>query len=344
MKRQKQKTKRNCVYAVILAIVFILAAVYYRSDKIIASLDGQAITAEELEFYERMEESAVRNYYSVNYGIALESEELWSQEVDGTMPRQLLAERALERCVKDKALFLLTAEQGIDVPASYEQLKQAVKEENQEREKALKNEEVVYGVNRFAEEEYLSRTLTNTRNQLIAELSKEEELPLYVSEDEVRTYYEANKEDWSAKATTIHAAEIMLVNPLTEEDAGQIAKLIHSGKSMEEIEAFYPNGLETRYRVFTSDSYTADLRSCYEVRIAADEMAQGEVRIITAEEVISVVYIQERISDDEETLNTYSTQIRSVITEQKFENFLNSYQEKLTYDLAEERFIRFYRR
>jgi len=348
MKKEIQKRKKIFVIAgipaTVIVIVFILAAVYYRSDKTIALLDGQAITVDELEFYETLEESSVRNYYRANFGITLESEEMWSQQVDGTEPRQLLAERALERCVNDKALLLLTLEQGIDVPVNYEQFKQAVKEENNEREKALKNKEVVYGVNHFSDEEYLSHTLTNIRNQLITELSREEEQPLYVTDEEVCMYYKANNKDWNAKATTTHVADIMLTNPLTEEDAGKITELIRSGKSLEEIAFAYPDGLETKNRVFTGDSYKTDIRACYEVRIAADEMVQGEVRIITSDEVINVIYIQERISDDEEILNTYSTQIRSVIAEQKFENFLNSYQEQLSYELIEKRFIKFCQR
>lgn len=348
MKKKTQERKKIFVIAgipvIVIIIVFILAAVYYSSDKTIALLEGQAITADELEFYETLEESSVRNYYSANYGITLESEDMWSQQVDGTEPQQLLAERALDRCVNDKALLLLTVEQGIDVPVNYEQFKQAVKEENNVRQKAIKNEDVVYGINQFSEEEYLSHTLTNTRNQLITKLSKEEEQPLYVTDDEIRTYYNANKEDWSANATTIHVSDFMLTNPLTEEDARQIAELIRSGKSPDGIAAAYPNGLEMKDRVFTGDSYSTDIRACYEVRIAADDMEQGEVRIITSDEMINVIYIQERMSDDEETLNTYSSQIRSIIAEQKFENFLNSYQEQLSYELFEERFIKFCRR
>lgn len=111
------------------------------SSSSVATVNGEAITSEEYEYFRKKYKSEVLNdcleKFSVEY-----TEDFWQREFDGVTPEEILHEKVLEECVRAKIQFLLMKEEGIYEDITFEGLKSRAENFNAENE----NKQGVVGI------------------------------------------------------------------------------------------------------------------------------------------------------------------------------------------------------
>ncbi len=281
-------------------------------DRAVAEFDGYPISDREMDFYRELVRSDVLNYYQANYEVnALEHPD---DAYDGMTPGQKWEEMALARLQEDKCLMILGYEQGLIGFADFTSFEDAWNSENKARAAAVQNGEIVYGMTSFTEEEYLAHFLANLRIALEKQLSASEGDSLYVTEEEIRTAYEADQTLWDADATTLCVTDyyVMQSDDLTALE--EVRESIMSGMDAEPSDA-----VNVREWTFTGDSYSADYHRCYEIRSAADEMAEGELREVMDEIGYHLIYLASKEVDHEAAYESYRETIRSYVLDTKFQ-------------------------
>ena len=236
----KKKMILTIIFALsVLAAIIVLS---FGTQRVVSTINGYAITKEEVDFHKRIHRNEVRNYYLSNYGIALEDKD-WTRTVGDETPEEFLYKTALKECRYNKAVFILAYEKGIIEYVDFRHFKMALKDENAKRKKAIEAGETVYGMTTFSEEEYYSHVLSDLKNALVEEMS--------ISDEDVARYLEGNSDQWLFDVTTYSAEDIRL-----DENEQEITKDI---------------------LLFTSDSYSTDMRKCPEARLLVGKMDLGEV-------------------------------------------------------------------
>lgn len=77
-----------------------------------ATVNGEIVTSEEIEYFKMRSRSDIINEYAEKYGVK-EFSDFWDKEFDGKTPSKALEERALDEAVKAKIKLVLMRENGI---------------------------------------------------------------------------------------------------------------------------------------------------------------------------------------------------------------------------------------
>jgi len=333
MKKNNKSITWKILIAILLISVFILIiTLYSSSNQKIGYVGKYAITKEELEFYKNEEKSNVQNYFTKTYNISL-SDADWNKALNGEVPNDKLLEYALENCIDTKVLFALAYELGLSEYVDYDDFQTALSAENASREEAVAAGEIVYGVINFSAREYLGHLRTKLENEIKTALSSEKEDALYISEDEIKQYFEENQEEWLFNGTTLYVTELQI--PKDDESAKELAvflkKQLELGTGIDGLSDIEKESIVEIEREFTASSYSQDMSACYEVRSAADEMAVNEIRILKIDSTYSVICLKEKVVDIQKAYQEYSIRIKEVLLSEKYEQFFNEYKGKLGY-------------
>lgn len=342
MRKIKMKNSRNAKVLVstgfICILVFALIVLVVQSqDKVYAKVGGYKITQKDLALYGQMEKGSVLNYFSGKYQKNLVEDSDWYQEYDGEKPIQVLSDQAMQRCVMDKLLLSLAKENDIQVPVTYKEIEQERERSNKEKGQALANSKIVYGKKSFSQEEFFGQLITNTKNELVDKLGKEKGQLLYVSDKEVKEYYEANPGEWGQNATQAEVLEVKIVSP-DNQDAitAEIQALLMEGKTSAELIETYHDNIAVSTHNFTGESYALDLKANYDVRTRADSLRDQEVAIVDNSESKSVIQVLSKTVDGQEAQKVYGERIRTTLAEQKLDAYLEQqYQKIQDYDIKE---------
>jgi hypothetical protein len=157
----------------------VVGFVVVRPGDQVATVDGHAITRDELAFHMRR----------------------LSTTTKGDLRAQALAEAE-----RDKVLLLIANEQGLVDSVDHADFMKSVDQENARRADAERKGEVVYGLTEFSPEEFYGKRIAD----LTTELRKRQP----VSDAEVRTAFDKDPGAWSANATTYAYSKLIVPRPV----------------------------------------------------------------------------------------------------------------------------------
>jgi hypothetical protein len=306
-----------CVTVVALAVTGVVLS--HRGSEV-ASIDGHPVTRDELIFHMRRLEPTVQN--ELRNAHRQRGPFDWSMSVGDGTALDRLTSRALDEIERDKMTFVLAEEHGIAVPIDHEDLLAQLADENDRRANALTSGEIVYGVTEFSAEEYYSHLRTQITTALKKQLSADADDPLWVDDADVLAAFHADRERWSANATTYRYAK--LVAPLPDADAaaaGRLQRRVANVDRLAEVAARVPDATLTTH-TYDSASVGASTQSDG-LRTILERLAPGEISepVVGASQV-TYYELDAKAVDEDAALAEYAYRIRQSLVEEKFQRYL----------------------
>lgn len=90
-------------------------------NNIVAYINGEAITAREIDYFKTRDRADIINAFSEQYGVT-DFSDFWDRDFDGTTPTQALEEKAFEDACDAKIRLVLMREKGVYEDISFEGL------------------------------------------------------------------------------------------------------------------------------------------------------------------------------------------------------------------------------
>jgi hypothetical protein len=109
-------------------------------------------------------------YFNRKYG-AEDSSGFWNQSFNGEIPAAVAKQKALQELTKIKVQQILAQQNGIIADISYQKFLENLKQENQQREAAVKHHQVIFGPVQYEPEIYYQYLLDQTIQHLKEKLA-----------------------------------------------------------------------------------------------------------------------------------------------------------------------------
>lgn len=281
----------------ILILVFLTVSIIAKpkpskanhETNLIATVDGFPIHANEFQRAIHANKSGIIRYFYEKYG-AEQSAAFWTTSYGGEFPLELLKKKALKDSVSLKIQQIIAKEQGVLSEISYSSFVQSLNQENERRQRAINNNQVIYGPTKYTEETYLEYVMGNSilsvKNRLMTQAWKP-------SEQQLRTFYETKKEQlYTAPATVkVHQLSVSFLDAnlsIDEELKSQQKKRMNealgkiaSGLPLEQAAKELGHEGKVTEQLYNLDSYRHNARS--PVAQAAEKLQIGEVSGIIEE-------------------------------------------------------------
>ncbi|MCV4230921.1 peptidylprolyl isomerase [Virgibacillus sp. LDC1] len=277
---------------IIAIIIFIAKPEFtqtHHEDTYIATVDGVEIHISEFQRAIRANRAGIIKYFHEKYDSA-QSTDFWSTTYGDETPLELIKKKALEDSIHLKMRQILAKEQGVLSDISYDGFVHNFNLENERRQKAIKNHQVVFGPAQYTEETYFEYVMGNTTLSVKNQLMEHDWKP---NEQQLITFYEANKGRLYDAPATVKVRQLSLsfldasrnVDPLLktrEKKKMEIAReKISSGISFEQAAKDINQGDQVTEQLYNLDSYRHNARS--PVAQASANLRPGEVSEIVEE-------------------------------------------------------------
>ena len=149
------------------------AALWLSSGRPIGTVNGTPFYAQELVMYGERFRAAVSSEFCQTYGLPGTGADFWSEEYDGTLPVDVLLDRAVQELTRDKVIQQECVARGIAAPLDFRQLEKALALENQDRAAAISSGGAVYGTQQYTLEQYSDYQMTLSTDELKERLLEE---------------------------------------------------------------------------------------------------------------------------------------------------------------------------
>ncbi|MFI9837221.1 hypothetical protein ACIHFD_09325 [Nonomuraea sp. NPDC051941] len=308
------------VVAALAALVLGGVALAQRTNEV-ASLDGHAVTRDELLFHMRrltpQVENELRNQYRLQGAID------WNAKPGDKTALQRLAARALDEIRRDKTALVLAKEQHLIGSVDHADFLAELAAENERRADAIARGQVVYGLAEFSPEEYYSHRLTGLTTGLKQRLSANG--PLRVTDAEVRRAFDADRDSWSANATTYTYATLVVPVPdgaPADHTAGYAAGLqrrVAAAGRLAELADREPGARLTTATRQGGGSAAHD----QELMAMLGKLAPGQISgPVPGTGQITYYQLNGKTVDEDAAFAEYSRRIRQSLIEERFDQFL----------------------
>jgi len=181
---------RNIFLILFLIQFYQVFAQHSPVDSLIATVDSDGITAQELKLCEQKFKTSVILEYKTMFNLNYD-ENFWDNTSVGESPAQLLRKKALNEAIEIKIQQQLTREIGLIKDISYKAFLEDYKNENQRRKVDIINHKVIYGPTQLSEENYFNYLFSNVVLRLKQELYRRK---FNHSEAQLRLLYENEKD------------------------------------------------------------------------------------------------------------------------------------------------------
>lgn len=194
-------------------------------------LDGSAVSAGEYEMLARENSSQVTMQYTTDQ---VNQADFWETEIDGEAPYTRLAELVEGQLKENYALKDLAVEMDLTEDYTYEDLMDAMEQENEERADTS-SDEINYGLSSYDESSYYGYWYSNLETKVTEALIQQD---VKISEKDCEKYYEENPEAFLCEVgVTVLYAEIPEDDADAWNTARQLCAALEKGASEEEINA-----------------------------------------------------------------------------------------------------------
>jgi hypothetical protein len=318
-----------CVVVGGLAVTGIVLA---RPTSEVASIDGHTVTRDELLFHVRRLAPTVQNelrnahHLQRGCGACLPTKHGaidWSTPVDDGTALERLISRALEEIWRDKTTLIVAEKHGLSIPIDHEDFLAQVADENERRAAALASGETVYGVAKFSAEEYYSHRLTEVTTVLKDRLSAAADDPLWVDDADVRRAFEADREAWSANATTFRYSKLVVELPagVSPNAAEDLQRRVTAAERLADVATRRPGATLTT-GTYNGDSAGMNTHDQDLVAVLGN-LVPGEISApIVGTDQVTYYELDDVAVDEDAALAAYSDRIRQSLVEEKFRQYL----------------------
>ncbi|MGP3961165.1 hypothetical protein ACTWPT_34720 [Nonomuraea sp. 3N208] len=293
-----------------LAALLITGVVLTQRTDEVASIDGYAVTHDELLFHMRRLAPQVQNELRVRGAKAGDETAL-----------QRLAARALDEIRRDKTTLVLAKEEGLIGSAGHADLLAELAVENERRADAVARGEVVYGLVEFSPEEYYSHRLTELTTALKQRLSKKADGPLRVTDADVRQAFDTDRDAWSANATTYTYSKLVVPVPegASADYTAGLQRRVAASDRLAEIADGEPGAKLTTATHHGGGSAVHD----QDLMAVLGKLTPGQISApVPGTGQITYYELNRKIVDENAAFAEYSRRIRQSLIEEKFNQFL----------------------
>ncbi|MFJ8112348.1 hypothetical protein [Streptomyces sp. NPDC096132] len=307
-----------CVTLTALVVTLVVTHGHGSSDEV-ASVDGHPVTRAELLFHMRRLAPTVQSELRSRYTLVGTPD--WNAQVGGESALRRLEDRALEEIRHDKTVLVLAKEQGLVDSVDHKDFLADLTAENESRARATAAGRTVYGVTRFSPEEYYTHRLTELTTALEQRLGKGADAPLKVTDAEVRRAFEADRDDWSANATTYTYARLVVPVPAGASADG-LQRRVNRAKSLAAVAGTEPGARLTKA---TYDKSTSGGLSSHDQDLMAvlGRLAPGRISApVRGTGQITYYQLQSEHVDEDKAFADYSGRIRQSLVEKKFDQLI----------------------
>ncbi|WP_305916113.1 hypothetical protein [Nonomuraea turcica] len=302
------------VVTALAALVVAGVMLTHRSGEV-ASIDGHAVTRDELLFHMQRLAPQVQNELRIQGGTA------WTTKAGDRTALRRLAARALDEIRRDKTTLVLAKEEALIGSADHADFLAELAGENERRANAVARGEVVYGLVEFSPEEYYSHRLTELTTALKQRLGKKAGGPLRVTDADVRQAFDADRDAWSANATTYTYAKLVVPVPdgAPQDYAAGLQRRVAAADRLAEVADREPGAELTTatHRGGGSAVHDQDLMA------VLGKLAAGQISApVPGTGQITYYELNGKTVDEDAAFAEYSRRIRQSLIEEKFAQFL----------------------
>ncbi|MER5428491.1 peptidyl-prolyl cis-trans isomerase [Streptomyces sp. NPDC002588] len=303
--------------AVLVAGGLALTGPHHTADEV-ASLDGHPVTRDELLFHMRRLAPTVQNELRTEYH--LQGVPAWNAKVGDRTALQRLETRALAEIRRDKTTLVVAKEQGLVDSVDHADFVADLGTENQDRAEALAAGRTVYGVQRFSLEEYYTHRLTEITTSLEKRLGTGgADAPLRVTDAQVRKAFDADRDDWSAGATTYRYTQLVLPAPA---DAGGLQRRVTAAGSLAAVAAGEP-GARLTTGTYGGSAATGLSAHDQDLVTVLGKLAPGRISApVKGTGQVTYYQLDSKDVDEDKAFADYAQRIRQSLVEKKFDQLI----------------------
>ncbi|UKS24783.1 peptidyl-prolyl cis-trans isomerase [Paenibacillus sp. HWE-109] len=205
----------------------------------------------------------------------------------GESPTDVWKQKALDDSVSIKMQQIIAQENGVWPDISYSSFLQQWKRENERRQQAIRNKQVVFGPTQYSEDGYFEYMLSNA-NLAVKKQMQEQEAELA---DGLKAFYERKKDSLYASPGSVKVQQVMLTfldanhqvssKDKKRQEMEEVKAKLSSGADLEEAaKAYMPEGTVS-VQQFAANNVRQNLRS--PAAQAALKLKQGEISDVIEE-------------------------------------------------------------
>ncbi|WP_216587451.1 hypothetical protein [Streptomyces brasiliscabiei] len=288
----------------------------------IATLDGHPVTRDELLFHMRRLAPTVQNELRNEHGVGGAVD--WNAKAGDETALRRLESRALDEIRRDKTTLVLAEEQGLVDSVDHADFVAGLERENESRAQAVAAGRTVYGVTEFSPDEYYTHRLTELTTSLKKRLGAEAKGPLTVTDAEVRQAFDADRDAWSANATTYTYTRLVVPTPAgaPPDHAARLQRRVADAERLADVVPEEPGAELT---TATYDGGGAGGLNAHDQDLAAvlGKLRTGEVSApVPGTGRITYYELDGRRVDEGKAFAAYSGRIRQSLVAEKFDQYL----------------------
>ncbi|CAM5583475.1 peptidyl-prolyl cis-trans isomerase [Streptomyces aurantiogriseus] len=311
-----------CIALAALVVTTVTMLSHRTGEDEVASLDGHPVTRDELLFHMRRLAPTVQNELRNKYHLRGAID--WNAKAGDKTALQRLETEALDEIWRDKTTLVLAKEQGLIDSVAHTDFLAEMAEENESRAKAIAAGRPVYGVAQFSPEEYYTHRLTELTTSLKKRLSANAGDPLRVTDAEVRREFDADRDSWSANATTYTYSQLVVRVPdgASADYAARLQRRVTAAGRLKAVAAGDPGAKLTTGTYGGSGSTGLNPRD-QELMTVLGKLSPGQVSApVTETGQITYYELDSKKVDEDKAFADYSQRIRQSLVDEKFTQFL----------------------
>jgi len=312
--------KKCVLFLVLLCLISMLMGCQNDGKKVVLQIDDISVSKAELEMAMSKKRTDVILYFGETYRESQFDEAFWTKTYgdNNEKPIDVLKQKAVDEITNNLAVLLCAKEAGIISSVSYEDILEMYAQENEARKEDLEKGEVIYGVTSFEFRDYYDWLLSNCKMQLRNRLSES------VTEQEIRDYYEKEKENIAKKPSVLMCKQYFIPfdgeNEVALRNAQTLLNNINSGKAFELAgKDMGFTSTEEKYDLSTGRGMSVMYPQLYEM---LSTIQINEVKLVEEKAGYYIILLESVEDEQFETAEKVATKIVRLLAQEKLDNQL----------------------
>lgn len=335
MKKNTKQINRKKVWIIATAVVLAAAlalgawALFFRTPQRqwVMKVNGEPVWEEEFDFLLQSNQTTLLSQVKEQYG---------EEAANGEDQEALLRQACRSLAVSQKVRLQLAVSLGVLESSDFYDLQSEMQQKNQENQQAVEEGKPVYGLLTYDFQQYYSYAYSNA---VLRSKEMLEQGELKPSEEEIETYYEANKETLFAKVDRF--SYLLISGEKSDKTVGLFDQM--QGMTQEELEDFCQEHPElTLEKAEVDDEGFRTLsRTSETVANALLTLESGQASgLLDDSGKYRMLYCVSRTDAGAEPMEDVRPNIISALVDQKYEEKLAGLEQQAQVEMNEEYFSR----
>ena len=313
-----------------------------KDNSTVLTINGEPVSEDEFSLIMSGLRANVFSYFSQKYG-AKDNINFWTTSFNGEVPADILKQNTIDELKRIKIEQILMKVYAITDDISYFGFLKDFKNENERRKIAVTKNLPIFGPIQYEEKIYYNYLQSERTEKLKQILSCKE---LFISEEEIKIYYNENKEKKYRKPDYINIEKITLPVTNDKEEVSadkkakakmaisQIMKRIRNGEKFESVVSDYKSkgvkDIEYEEQVFDGSTLriytTLYPETCAKIN---DLKINQTSNIIVEKNSLNVIKIVDKKTEVYKTYEEVKVQIRKELINKKYEIMIKKLLDKV---------------